>query len=134
MFEVSRRSLGKAGMCWSQPARVDNLRKKWRAGRKKIQKKWEQPNRRRCRALGHRPLSGDQRSRPGNQALTAGRRQLSNQGSPPDGRWPKANWQPTVACRPRVDTCACHVVPNFFNYFKFLKKGFLEVWEMGQGF
>jgi hypothetical protein len=39
MFEVSRRSLGRAGMCWSQPARVDHLHKKWRAGRKKKIKK-----------------------------------------------------------------------------------------------
>jgi hypothetical protein len=39
MFEVSRRSLGRAGMCWSQPARVDHLHKKWRARRKKISRK-----------------------------------------------------------------------------------------------
>jgi hypothetical protein len=39
MFEVSTRSLGRAGMCWSQPARVDHLRKKWRAGRKKNSRK-----------------------------------------------------------------------------------------------
>jgi hypothetical protein len=38
MFEVSRRSLGRAGMCWSQLAGVDHLRKKWRAGRKKNSK------------------------------------------------------------------------------------------------
>jgi hypothetical protein len=44
MFEVSRRSLGRVGMCWSQPTRVDHLCKKWRAGRKKIQEKWEQPD------------------------------------------------------------------------------------------
>jgi hypothetical protein len=25
MFEVLRRSMGRAGMCWSQPARVDNI-------------------------------------------------------------------------------------------------------------
>jgi hypothetical protein len=56
MFEVSRRSLGRAGMCWSQPARVDHLCKKWRAGRKKNQEKWEQPDMRRCRpAAGGRP-------------------------------------------------------------------------------
>jgi hypothetical protein len=36
MFEVSRRSLGRAGMCCSQWERVDHLRKKWRAGRKKM--------------------------------------------------------------------------------------------------
>jgi hypothetical protein len=35
VFEVFRRSLGKAGMCWSQLARVDHLRKKWKVGRKK---------------------------------------------------------------------------------------------------
>jgi hypothetical protein len=39
VFEVSRRSLGMAGMCWSQPARVDHLYKKWRAGRKKNSRK-----------------------------------------------------------------------------------------------
>jgi hypothetical protein len=39
VFEVSRRSLGKAGMCWSQPARVDHLNKKWRVGRKNISRK-----------------------------------------------------------------------------------------------
>jgi hypothetical protein len=32
MFEVFRRSLGRAGMCWSQPARVHHMRKKWRTG------------------------------------------------------------------------------------------------------
>jgi hypothetical protein len=36
MFEVSKRGLGKAGMCCSQWERVDHLRKKWRAGRKWI--------------------------------------------------------------------------------------------------
>jgi hypothetical protein len=30
---------GRAGMCWSQPARVDHLHKKWRAGRKNISRK-----------------------------------------------------------------------------------------------
>jgi hypothetical protein len=39
VFEVSRRSLGRAGMCWSQPARVDHLHKKCKAGRKKKFKK-----------------------------------------------------------------------------------------------
>jgi hypothetical protein len=32
VFEVFRRSLGMAGMCWSQPARLDHMCKKWRAG------------------------------------------------------------------------------------------------------
>jgi hypothetical protein len=39
VFEVFRRCLGKAGMCWNQLARVDHMRKKWRAGGKKFQKK-----------------------------------------------------------------------------------------------
>jgi hypothetical protein len=57
VFEVSRRSLGRAGMCWSQPARVDHLGKKWRAERNKFQKKWGQPNRAKRRpAASGRPL------------------------------------------------------------------------------
>jgi hypothetical protein len=36
MFEVSSRSLGRAGMCCSQWERVDHLHKKWGAGRKKM--------------------------------------------------------------------------------------------------
>jgi hypothetical protein len=36
VFEVLRRSLGRAGMCWSQPAIVDHMHKKWRAGGKLI--------------------------------------------------------------------------------------------------
>jgi hypothetical protein len=63
---------------------------------KKIQEKWEQPDRRRCR--------------------------------------PTAGGRPLVARRPRINTCACQVVPNFLNFFKFKKTEFLEVWEMGQGF
>jgi hypothetical protein len=46
MFEVLRISLGRAGMYWSQPARVDHLRTKWRAGEKKFKKKqavWPYP-------------------------------------------------------------------------------------------
>jgi hypothetical protein len=38
-FEVFRWTLGRAGMCWNQPARVDYLRKKWRAAQKKRKKK-----------------------------------------------------------------------------------------------
>jgi hypothetical protein len=34
VFEVFKRSLGRAGMCWSQPARVDHMCKKKRAGRR----------------------------------------------------------------------------------------------------
>jgi hypothetical protein len=65
VFELSRRSLGRAGMCWSQPARVDHLHKKWRVGRKKNSRKmgtagrpgpncWSPPTGRRPRA-GRRP-------------------------------------------------------------------------------
>jgi hypothetical protein len=39
MFEVFGQVLAKAGMCWSQLARVDHLRKKWRAEEKKKSKK-----------------------------------------------------------------------------------------------
>jgi hypothetical protein len=37
--EVSRRSLGRVGMYWSQLARVDHFHKKWRVGRKKNSRK-----------------------------------------------------------------------------------------------
>jgi hypothetical protein len=81
VFEVSRRSLGRAGMCWSQPARVDHLHKKWRAGRKKIQEKWELPHRRRCRpaaglgppTCGQRPLVAAHRSAAQGRLATRGR-------------------------------------------------------------
>jgi hypothetical protein len=33
-FEIFRRSLGRANMCWSQPARIDHMYKKLRAGRR----------------------------------------------------------------------------------------------------
>jgi hypothetical protein len=37
MFEILRRSLGRVGMCWSQPARVDHMyKKRWVGGRRKI--------------------------------------------------------------------------------------------------
>jgi hypothetical protein len=42
--------------------------------------------------------------------------------------------RPAVACRPRVNTCACQAITHFFEFFLFYKKEFLEVWEMGQGF
>jgi hypothetical protein len=58
MLEVSRRSLGRAGMCCSQWERVDHLRKKRRAGRKKNSKKLGQPERsRRQSAASGRPLA-----------------------------------------------------------------------------
>jgi hypothetical protein len=34
VFEVFGQGLARAGMCWSQLARVDHMRKKWSAGRK----------------------------------------------------------------------------------------------------
>jgi hypothetical protein len=43
MFEVFKWTQGKAGMCRNQPARVDYLRKKWRATQKKIHKKRGRP-------------------------------------------------------------------------------------------
>jgi hypothetical protein len=39
MFEVLRRSMGRAGMCWNQPARVDYINPKWWAvGIKNLEK------------------------------------------------------------------------------------------------
>jgi hypothetical protein len=38
VFEVLKRSLGTTGMCWSQPARVDHMCKKWKATGKKKKK------------------------------------------------------------------------------------------------
>jgi hypothetical protein len=35
VFEVFGQGLAMAGMCWSQPARVDHFHRKWRAGEKK---------------------------------------------------------------------------------------------------
>ena len=68
VFEVSRRSLGRAGMCWSQSARVDHLHKKWRARRKINSRKLGtarqvQSSIRGCvgcrPALGRQPTDGD---------------------------------------------------------------------------
>jgi hypothetical protein len=56
MFEVSRRSLGRAGMCWSQPARIDHLRKKWRAGKKKFKKNENRPTGAGVRGSTHVPV------------------------------------------------------------------------------
>jgi hypothetical protein len=39
VFEVFLRSLGRAGMCWSQPTRVDHMHKKRKAEGKKISTK-----------------------------------------------------------------------------------------------
>jgi hypothetical protein len=56
VFEVFGQGLARAGMCWSQPARVDNLHKKWRAEEKKFQKKMGRMALSRCRpAAGRRP-------------------------------------------------------------------------------
>jgi hypothetical protein len=39
MFENFRRSLGKAGMCWTQPARIDYISpKKWAVGISRFEK------------------------------------------------------------------------------------------------
>jgi hypothetical protein len=39
MFEVLRRSMGRAGMCWSQPARVDYISpKRWAVGIKNLER------------------------------------------------------------------------------------------------
>jgi hypothetical protein len=39
MFEVLRRSTGRAGMCWSQPARVDYISpKRWAVGIRNLEK------------------------------------------------------------------------------------------------
>jgi hypothetical protein len=39
VFEVFGQGLARAGMCMSQPARVDHLHKKWKAREEKFQKK-----------------------------------------------------------------------------------------------
>jgi hypothetical protein len=57
VFEVFGQGLARAGMCWSQPARVDHLHKKWRAGEKKIHKKMGRLALSRCRPVASgRPL------------------------------------------------------------------------------
>jgi len=39
MFEVLRRSMGRAGMCWSQPAKVGYISpKRWAVGIKNLEK------------------------------------------------------------------------------------------------
>jgi hypothetical protein len=39
MFEVLKRSMGKAGMCWSQPTRVDYISpKRWAVGIRNLEK------------------------------------------------------------------------------------------------
>jgi hypothetical protein len=44
VFEVFGQGLAMAGMCWSQPARVDHFHKMWRAWKKKNSKKNRQYN------------------------------------------------------------------------------------------
>jgi hypothetical protein len=59
VFEVFRRSLGRAGMCWSQPARIDPNR----GGQeeKKFGKKGYSVRRAKCRlTAGGRPLVAGQ--------------------------------------------------------------------------
>jgi hypothetical protein len=69
-LQVSRRSLGRAGMCCSQPARVDHLHKKWRAGKKKNSRK-----------MGTCPIGAGQWPKAGRQPEVA--------------RWPRVD---TCAC------------------------------------
>jgi hypothetical protein len=39
MFEVLRRSMGRAGMCWRQPVRVDYISpKRWEVGIRNLEK------------------------------------------------------------------------------------------------
>jgi hypothetical protein len=65
VFEVSRRSLGRAGMFWNQPARVDHLHKKWRAGRNFFSRemgtapKAQVSTRGQQATAGRRPADGD---------------------------------------------------------------------------
>jgi hypothetical protein len=58
VFEVSRRSLGRAGMCCSQPARVDHLRKKWRVGRNFFSSKMETAPQVQASTRGRRATAG----------------------------------------------------------------------------
>jgi hypothetical protein len=55
MFEVFRRSLGRAGMYWSQLARVDHMCKKWRAKKKKFKKRETESNRAKRQPTAGRP-------------------------------------------------------------------------------
>jgi hypothetical protein len=57
VFEVFGQGLARAGMRWSQPARVDHLHKKWRARKKNLKKKMGSMTLSRCRpTAGRRPL------------------------------------------------------------------------------
>jgi hypothetical protein len=58
VFEVFRRSLGKVGMCWSQPTSVDHMRKKWKARRKEISKKKVQARQGQVLTRGRPPTVG----------------------------------------------------------------------------
>jgi hypothetical protein len=98
VFQVSRRSLGREGMCCSQPARVDHLHKKWRAGRKNISRK-----------IGNCPtgtsvdprLAGDHWSPAGPGPPTCGRGLVARK-RPGLDRWLPVSWQPEVAVRRSV--------------------------------
>jgi hypothetical protein len=41
-FEIFGQGLARAGMCWSQPTRIDHMHKKWRVEGKKNSKIKEQ--------------------------------------------------------------------------------------------
>jgi hypothetical protein len=69
VFEVFWQGLARAGMCWSQLARVDHSRKKWRAREKKFKKKRDRGKLSKCQpAAGDQGLSAGHGSTPGQSA------------------------------------------------------------------
>jgi hypothetical protein len=88
-FEVFRWTLGRVGLCWNQPARVDYLCKKWRATQKKNSKKRGKPTLSR-----HRPTAGG-RSLVVELSATNGRARVSAGQLDPDC-WSLAAWRPEV--------------------------------------
>jgi hypothetical protein len=110
-------------MCWNQPARVDYLRKKWRAAQKKIQKKGQ---------ADPGPMTKDRRPPVTRLSATSGRgRVVAGRLDPnhwsPAARRPRvadprslAKGRPVVARRPRVDTWTGSAWSFFLNFFIFL--------------
>jgi hypothetical protein len=121
VFEVSRRSLGRVGMCWSQLARVDHLHKKWRVGRKKNSRK-----------MGTVPQvqasTRNQRATIGRRSAL-GRRPVNSDLWLPMGRRPRAGQRPAIARRPRVNTCTCGIVHIFLKFFNLKEMNF---WKFGR--
>jgi hypothetical protein len=98
VFEVSRRSLGRAGMCWSQPARVDHLHKKWRAGRKKISRKMGTAPQAQVSIRGRRATPGRQPAL--GRRLSGGDLWSPDFRRPAVGAWsPGSDRAPTAGCR-----------------------------------